>query len=52
VRRWVPELREIEGAGVHEPWTIDPGPTDYPDPIVDHKIERKIALDRYQEIRS
>ena len=52
VRRWVPELREIEGGAVHEPWTVDPGPADYPDPIVDHKIERKIALDRYQEIRS
>ena len=52
VRRWVPELRDIEGGSVHEPWTIDPGPADYPDPIVDHAVERKVALDRYQEIRS
>ncbi len=52
VRRWVPELRDIDGGAVHEPWTIDPAPSDYPDPIVDHAAERKVALERYQEIRS
>ena len=52
VRRWIPELREVDGAAVHEPWTIDPGPADYPDPIVDHAVERKVALERYQKIRS
>jgi deoxyribodipyrimidine photo-lyase len=52
VRRWIPELRDIDGGAVHEPWTIDPAPSDYPDPIVDHAAERKVALERYQEIRS
>ncbi|WP_345459290.1 deoxyribodipyrimidine photo-lyase [Actinoallomurus oryzae] len=38
VRRWVPELREVEGSAVHRPWLL-PGDLrrrlDYPDPIVD-----------------
>ncbi|MFF1403995.1 cryptochrome/photolyase family protein [Streptomyces sp. NPDC058294] len=38
VRRWVPELREIAGAAVHEPWklgTADRARTgDYPDPVI------------------
>ncbi|MFJ1583987.1 cryptochrome/photolyase family protein [Streptomyces sp. NPDC088197] len=37
VRRWVPELAELEGAAVHQPWKLS-GPErerfDYPDPIV------------------
>ncbi|MFE2056632.1 cryptochrome/photolyase family protein [Streptomyces sp. NPDC059446] len=37
VRRWVPELAEIEGAAVHEPWKL-PGQErkryDYPEPLV------------------
>ena len=52
VRRWVPELRGIDGADVHEPWQLDPAPSDYPDRIVDHAVERKVALDRYQEAKS
>ncbi|MFF3330538.1 cryptochrome/photolyase family protein [Streptomyces sp. NPDC002888] len=38
VRRWVPELRELPGAAVHEPWKLrglDRSAVDYPDPIVD-----------------
>lgn len=36
VRRWVPELAEVEGAAIHRPWEL-PGERrpDYPDPIVD-----------------
>ncbi|KIF73670.1 deoxyribodipyrimidine photolyase [Streptomyces sp. 150FB] len=38
VRRWVPELAEVAGAAVHQPWTLkgpDRARLDYPDPIVD-----------------
>ncbi|MGW2384867.1 cryptochrome/photolyase family protein [Streptomyces sp. NPDC001658] len=38
VRRWVPELRELAGPAVHEPWKLqglDRAGIDYPDPIVD-----------------
>ncbi|MEW2391962.1 deoxyribodipyrimidine photo-lyase [Streptomyces venezuelae] len=38
VRRWVPELADLRGAAVHEPWKL-PKETraeyDYPEPIVD-----------------
>jgi deoxyribodipyrimidine photo-lyase len=58
VRRWVPELRGIEGAAVHEPRTgaaadlfgstSDGG--GYPAPIVDHAAERKESLRRYESL--
>jgi deoxyribodipyrimidine photo-lyase len=52
VRRWVPELRDLDAAHVHEPWTAPGGiPAGYPEPIVDHAHERLVALDRYQQVR-
>ena len=40
--------RSIAGAGVHEPWKHPDGPPDgYPAPMVDHGVERVIALERY-----
>ncbi|GAB2663459.1 deoxyribodipyrimidine photo-lyase [Gordonia jinhuaensis] len=48
VRRWVPELRPIAGAAVHDPG--DERPADYPEPMVDHQVERREALDRYSRI--
>ncbi|MET1132640.1 MAG: deoxyribodipyrimidine photo-lyase [Aeromicrobium sp.] len=47
IRRWVPELREVEGHGVHEPWTLPEPPADYPPPLVDHAQERLEALRRH-----
>ncbi|MFE0516394.1 cryptochrome/photolyase family protein [Streptomyces sp. NPDC058964] len=38
VRRWVPELADVAGPVVHEPWKLqglDRAALDYPDPIVD-----------------
>jgi deoxyribodipyrimidine photo-lyase len=51
VRRWVPELRDLTGAAVHEPWKHG-GVDGYPEPIVDHAAERIVALDRYQAVRA
>jgi deoxyribodipyrimidine photo-lyase len=52
VRRWVPELRNVDARYVHEPWTAPGGlPAGYPAPIVDHAHERQVALDRYQRLR-
>ena len=57
VRRFVPELRAIEGKAVHEPWKVpgddlfgvgSAGDGDYPAPIVDHAAERDEALARFQ----
>ncbi len=45
VRRWIPELSQINGAGVHR---LKAGrPAGYPEPIVDHASERADALRRY-----
>jgi deoxyribodipyrimidine photo-lyase len=53
VRRWVPELRHLAGAAVHEPWDAEGGYDEgYPARIIDHAQERKEALDRYQGGRS
>ncbi len=52
VRRYVPELRDVEGGAVHEPSTLPGGiPEGYPAPVVDHATERKDSLARYQEAR-
>ena len=52
VRRYVPELRGIGGATVHEPWALPGGvPAGYVEPIVEHRAEREVALARYQAIR-
>jgi deoxyribodipyrimidine photo-lyase len=52
VRRWVPELRGIDGKAVHTPWELaDEFPADYAECIVDHAEERKVALARYQQTR-
>lgn len=52
VRRWVPELRGVEGPAVHEPWALPGGPPEgYPPRVVDHAAERRVALDRYQAVR-
>jgi deoxyribodipyrimidine photo-lyase len=52
VKRWVPELRDLDPKHVHEPWTAPGGiPAGYPQPIVDHAHERQVALDRYAQVR-
>jgi deoxyribodipyrimidine photo-lyase len=53
IRKWVPELRELEDQYVHEPWKRPGGvPEGYVEPIVDHDEERKEALRRYAALRS
>ncbi|MPQ99349.1 deoxyribodipyrimidine photo-lyase [Modestobacter sp. I12A-02628] len=52
VRRWVPELRDVPARFVHEPWLSPDGlPAGYPEPVVDHAHERRVALDRYAAAR-
>lgn len=51
VRTWVPELRDVPGPGVHEPWKLRTPPTGYPAPIVDHAVERAVALDDFHRQR-
>ncbi len=52
VRRWVPELAHVAGKGVHEPWKVHVGYLHgYPEPVVDHGVERVEALRRYDAAR-
>jgi deoxyribodipyrimidine photo-lyase len=52
VRRWVPELAGLADRHVHRPWTHPGGPpAGYPAPVVDHQLERRVALDRYEAIK-
>ena len=50
VRKYIPELRHIEGADVHEPWNLL-NTNGYPAPIVDHSVERDEALARLAELK-
>lgn len=53
VRKYVPELRHIQGSAVHEPWLLLDGATHgYPSPIVDHAAERAEALARLAELKT
>ncbi|WP_214401172.1 cryptochrome/photolyase family protein [Pseudonocardia lacus] len=53
VRRFVPELRGVPGRAVHTPWELPDGPpTGYPEPMVDHKVERQEALERYERVKA
>ncbi|GAB7363223.1 hypothetical protein MBLNU230_g3505t1 [Neophaeotheca triangularis] len=52
IRKWVPELRGVEGAAVHDPWSRGAGgiaeKAGYPRPIVEHKASRERVLERYK----
>jgi len=52
VRRYIPELRHLPGKTAHEPWaTLGGYDYGYPEPIVDHKLEREAALADYTAIK-
>jgi deoxyribodipyrimidine photo-lyase len=57
VRRWVPELANVPGEHLAEPWTMSDEEqraagcligSDYPEPVVDHARERRRAMERYR----
>ncbi len=52
VRKFIPELRHIAGSEVHEPWLLVDGLTNgYPEPMLDHSVERDESLARLKEIK-
>ncbi len=57
VRRYIPQLKEIPGMSIHEPWRLSETEQlqagfllgrDYPQRIVDHSIQRLEALEMYR----
>ena len=60
IRRWLPELKSISKRYIHAPWTAPEVElknagillgSDYPKPIVDHKLTRQRALNAYKQIK-
>ena len=53
VRKYIPELRHLEGSSAHEPWEIFDGySAGYPIQIVDHTKERNESLARLEELKN
>lgn len=53
VRKYVPELRHLEGSSAHEPWEVFDGySAGYPAQIVDHTTERNESLARLEELKN
>ncbi|KAF4628344.1 hypothetical protein G7Y89_g9809 [Cudoniella acicularis] len=53
IRKWIPELKGIEGKAIHEPYERGKGKgakkAGYPERIVEHKASRDRCLARYKE---
>ena len=52
IRQWIPELVGVPDKYIHKPWAWpDVRNLSYPDPIVDHKVEREVTLGLYKEAK-
>ncbi len=54
VKKWVPELMQLEKKFIHKPWELPAevrAELDYPDPLVDLKESRQRALSAFESIK-
>lgn len=52
IRRWVPELANLDNKQIHNPGAGGVIPGDYPRPIVDLKESRKEAIARFEALKN
>jgi deoxyribodipyrimidine photo-lyase len=52
IRRWVPELADIDDPYVHDPEEHGCRPEDYPAKIIGHREARQRALDAYDTVKN
>jgi deoxyribodipyrimidine photo-lyase len=51
VKKWVPELRNVDAKHIHAPWEMDFPPKDYPAPVITHEKGREAALAAYKKLK-
>ena len=51
LRRYIPELAELNRKDIHEPWKAGAGLEGYPEPLVDLPESREQALEAYQKLK-
>ncbi|WP_340587887.1 deoxyribodipyrimidine photo-lyase [Erythrobacter alti] len=51
IRKWVPELADLDDRHIHDPEEYGCKPADYPSKIIGHKEARERALDAYRETK-
>lgn len=47
IKKWIPELKNIDGQLIHDPWNYNLSINNYPSPIINHKIAKETTLDLY-----
>jgi deoxyribodipyrimidine photo-lyase len=52
IRKWVPELSELDAPYIHDPEEFGRRPKDYPAKIIGHRIARERALAAFADIKS
>lgn len=52
IKKWIPELRELEAKSIHKWYEINADRISYPKPIVNHSIESQKAKKMYKKIDS
>lgn len=51
IKKWVPELQSFSPKVIHNLFKTAPNHRSYPDPIIAHDVESKVALARYKNVR-